>query len=303
MSETALIFNQVNGSFVDGWGIRTTIFLKGCPLRCKWCCNPEGQGFAPQLRYLEAHCSGCGNCLSACPAGAITLAEGKVVIDRSRCDNCGRCEQVCWQEALRITGQPQSAQEVFQSLLREKPFFDRSGGGLTIGGGEATCFPAFCLELIELCHGAGIPVAIDSCGYMAGRDSFRVLEAADLVLFDLKGMDPARHRANTGVDNAPILDTFRRLTELQKPVIVRLPVIPGHNDSPEELAAVTQLLSRSPNVARVDVLPYHTFGRVKYDELGMPYPMGDAAAPLSDGDVAGLVDQLTSAGLRVQIGG
>lgn len=303
MSETALIFNRVNGSFVDGWGIRTTIFLKGCPLRCAWCCNPEGQSFAPQLRYLREHCNGCGRCLPACPAGAISLAEGRAAVDWSRCDGCGKCVSACWQEALRPAGEPMTAREIFEDLLREKPYFDRSGGGLTIGGGEATCFPAFCLELIGLCHGAGIPVAVDSCGYLARPDSLRVLEEADLVLFDLKGMDPARHRANTGVSNAPILDTFRHLTGIGKPVIVRLPVIPGRNDSPEELDAAIALLSASPNVERVDVLPYHTFGRVKYDELGMPYPMGDGTPPLSEADVAPLVERLRAAGLRVQVGG
>ena len=117
MSETALIFNRVNGSFVDGWGIRTTIFLKGCPLRCAWCCNPEGQSFAPQLRYLREHCNGCGRCLPACPAGAISLAEGRAAVDWSRCDGCGKCVSACWQEALRPAGEPMTAREVFEDLL------------------------------------------------------------------------------------------------------------------------------------------------------------------------------------------
>lgn len=303
METKELIFNKVNGSFVDGYGIRTTIFLKGCPLRCRWCCNPEGQSFDQQLRFLADDCSGCGACISACPKKALRLENGKAVLDRSSCDLCGECTRVCWPGALRFAAQPASASEIFASLLREKPFFDHSGGGLTIGGGEASAFPDFCLELIGLCHENGIRVAIDTCGYTLSDRSLKALEAADLLLYDIKGIDEKKHIENTGVSNQKILENFHHMTRIGKPVIVRLPVIPGCNDQPQDQEKVMELLKSAPNVERVDIIPYHTFGSVKYKELGMTYPMPDDTKPLSDSDVKDYADALRAAGLNVQIGG
>lgn len=300
----APIFNIVNGSFVDGPGIRTTVFLKGCPLRCKWCCNPEGQAFPPQLRYLESHCrADCGGCISVCPKNAISLRDGKAVIDRTLCDDCGLCTESCWFGALRMYGELQSPEELMTRIRREKSFLLRSGGGLTIGGGEATCYPAFCRELIRLCHAEGIHVAVDSCGYLTAPESFLVLEEADMVLFDLKGMDSARHLEHTGVPNEPILDTFFRLRSIGKPVIVRLPLIPGLNDSTAELDALAQLLAESPNVERVDLMPYHEYGCSKYDELGMAYPLQGQIKPYSEEQTADLLAFFRSFGLNVQKGG
>lgn len=172
-----------------------------------------------------------------------------------------------------------------------------------IGGGEASAFPEFCLELIELCHREGISVAADSCGHTLRPAGVDVLKAADLILFDLKGMDPEKHRDNTGVSNETILENFRLLTRLGKPVIVRLPIIPGYTDSEGELEKLVALLAASPNVERVDVLPFHTYGRVKYDEFGMEYPLPDTLRPLADSDVAYVIDALTKAGLNAQVGG
>lgn len=298
------IFNIVNGSFVDGPGIRTTIFLKGCPLRCKWCCNPEGQAFLPQLRHLEAHClPECGNCIAACPKQAISRQEGKLVIDRGACDNCGACVDSCWYSALGMYGDWQTPEELMVRIRREKSFMLRSGGGLTVGGGEATCYPAFCREIIRLCHEEGIHVAIDSCGYMTAPESIKVLEEADMVLFDLKGMDSARHRENTGVPNEPILETFFHLREIGKPVIVRLPLIPGLNDSKAELEALARLLAESPNVERVDLMPYHEYGCSKYDELGMAYPLKGLVRPYPEEAVTGLLEFFRGFGINIQNGG
>lgn len=307
MEQTPLrapVFNLVNGSFVDGPGIRTTIFLKGCRLRCKWCCNPEGQSFQPEIRFLAAHCrSGCSDCVSACPEGAIRRDTGTLKIDRAKCIGCGRCETACFEDALRLFGTWYTPEDLMGRIRREKPYLTRSGGGVTIGGGEATCWSAFCRELIRLCHAEGIHTAIDSCGYPCTEETLSALDAADLVLFDLKGMDSARHQENTGAGNEEILRTFEHLRATNKPVIVRAPLVPGYNDSPEELAALGRLLRESPNVERVDLMPYHEYGVSKYEEIGLAYPLAGKVEPYSQDQVRQLLEFFRTYHPNVQIGG
>lgn len=307
MEQTPLrapVFNLVNGSFVDGPGIRTTIFLKGCRLRCKWCCNPEGQSFQLEMRFLAAHCrSGCSDCVSACPEGAIRRDTGTLKIDRAKCIGCGRCETACFEDALRLFGTWYTPEDLMGRIRREKPYLTRSGGGVTIGGGEATCWSAFCRELIRLCHAEGIHTAIDSCGYPCTEETLSALDAADLVLFDLKGMDSARHQENTGAGNEEILRTFEHLRATNKPVIVRAPLVPGYNDSPEELAALGRLLRESPNVERVDLMPYHEYGVSKYEEIGLAYPLAGKVEPYSQDQVRQLLEFFRTYHPNVQIGG
>lgn len=307
MEQTPLrapVFNLVNGSFVDGPGIRTTVFLKGCRLRCKWCCNPEGQSFQPEMRFLAAHCrSGCSDCVSACPEGAIRQDTGTLKIDRAKCIGCGRCETACFEDALRLFGKWYTPEDLMGRIRREKPYLTRSGGGVTIGGGEATCWSAFCRELIQLCHAEGIHTAIDSCGYPCTEEALAALDAADLVLFDLKGMDSARHQENTGAGNEEILRTFEHLRATNKPVIVRAPLVPGYNDSPEELAALGRLLRESPNVERVDLMPYHEYGVSKYEEIGLAYPLAGKVEPYSQDQVRQLLEFFRTYHPNVQIGG
>lgn len=307
MEQTPLrapVFNLVNGSFVDGPGIRTTIFLKGCRLRCKWCCNPEGQSFQPEIRFLAAHCRpGCSDCVSACPEGAIRRETGTLKIDRTKCIGCGRCETACFEDALRLFGKWYTPEDLMGRIRREKPYLIRSGGGVTIGGGEATCWSAFCRELIRLCHAEGIHTAIDSCGYPCTEETLAALDAADLVLFDLKGLNSARHQENTGAGNEEILRTFEHLRATNKPVIVRAPLVPGYNDSPEELAALGLLLRESPNVERVDLMPYHEYGVSKYEEIGLAYPLTGTVEPYSQDQVRQLLEFFRTYHPNVQIGG
>ena len=307
MEQTPLrapVFNLVNGSFVDGPGIRTTIFLKGCRLRCKWCCNPEGQSFQPEIRFLAAHCRpGCSDCVSACPEGAIRRETGTLKIDRTKCIGCGRCETACFEDALRLFGKWYTPEDLMSRIRREKPYLIRSGGGVTIGGGEATCWSAFCRELIRLCHAEGIHTAIDSCGYPCTEETLAALDAAVLVLFDLKGLNSARHQENTGAGNEEILRTFEHLRATNKPVIVRAPLVPGYNDSPEELAALGLLLRESPNVERVDLMPYHEYGVSKYEEIGLAYPLAGKVEPYSQDQVRQLLEFFRTYHPNVQIGG
>lgn len=188
-------------------------------------------------------------------------------------------------------------------IRREKPYLTRSGGGVTIGGGEATCWSAFCRELIRLCHAEGIHTAIDSCGYPCTEEALAALDAADLVLFDLKGMDSTRHQENTGAGNEEILRTFEHLRATNKPVIVRAPLVPGYNDSPEELAALGRLLRESPNVERVDLMPYHEYGVSKYEEIGLAYPLAGKVEPYSQDQVRQLLEFFRAYHPNVQIGG
>lgn len=300
-SSKGLIFNIVQGSFVDGYGIRTTIFLKGCPLRCIWCCNPEGQSFQSELAVTYDKCNGCGDCLDACPAHALSLDGGIIRVDRKKCTVCGRCVSACSYGVFSIFGTEYTVDEIFEIIRRDKPFYDASGGGLTIGGGEATCWPDFVLALIDLCRQAGIHTAIDTCGYVTSEKSMACLEAADLLLFDIKGLDPVRHEENTGKSNQVILNTLRHMNDINKPVIIRIPYIPGYNDDPEMVRREAELLSSLRCVERVDIIPKHEFGKTKYEQIGMEYTL--AAADVPEEKQQELLALFSSYGLNVQIGG
>ena len=297
---TALVFNITRGSFVDGWGIRTTIFLKGCPLRCRWCCNPESQNVRPELAVIPEDCTQCGLCKDICPA--LTLTEEGPSVDRSLCSSCGKCAELCVTNALTMYGKPYTVQEAFDALIRDKYYFERSGGGVTIGGGEATMSSAFTYALMKKLQAAGVHVAIDSCGFMSDADSLKILEEADLILFDLKGMDPEMHRLSTGRDNAPIHETLLHLGRLNKDIIIRLPLIPGVNSDDATLLQEAELISEAGSVRRIDVIPYHDFGRVKYTRLGRAYP-ADGTPFLTDEEKDHVVELLSRTGIPVQIGG
>lgn len=298
----ALIFNMVRGSFVDGFGIRTTIFLKGCPLRCRWCCNPEGQLFQPELKTDTEKCTGCGICLDKCPLGALTLSSGTICVDRKRCNGCGACTEVCAFGALEPFGRYWDSEEMFQTVARDKAFFDASGGGLTIGGGEATWHPDFVLELMEKCQSHGIHVAVDTCGYVNTEKGRLILMQADLLLFDIKGMNPVIHREGTGVDNGLIWENLRLRNKTGKPVIIRIPVIPGFSDDIEDLTSVAVALSKLSCIARVDLIPFHEFGKVKYQQLDKPYLMEGTPA-ISEERQEQLKSLFEFYGFEVQIGG
>ena len=304
MSKTELIFNIVRGSFVDGWGIRTTIFLKGCPLRCKWCCNPEGQCLTPELKIVRERCNGCGSCADVCPTGALSVKDGQIHCDRTVCDGCGVCLSACSSEALGLFGRPYTPSELFALICRDKPYYDASGGGLTIGGGEASLFPEFCSELMDLCHAKNIPVAIDTCGYTLRPESLRVLERADLLLYDIKGIRDDQHRADTGVSNAVIWDNLYHLANLGTPeIIIRIPVIPGHNDDTATLREIATRLSRLSSVKRVDLICYHQYGIIKYQQLDRIYPLEDTVQPIPAARQQSILELFRSYGLNAQLGG
>lgn len=297
---TGTVFHIIRGSFVDGWGIRTTIFLKGCPLRCIWCCNPESQLPARQLKLTPEDCTQCGLCVGICPA--LKLNEEGPSVDRTACNDCGKCADVCPTKALDMFGEVYTVERAFEILIRDRDYYARSGGGVTIGGGEATLQRRFTYELLKRLQAEGIHVAIDTCGYTNTPLALKILEEVDLILFDLKGMNAQRHFNDTGVSNAGIHRNLIHLGNLGKDIIIRLPLIPGHTDDNETLQQEAEFISSIGSVRRIDLIPYHEFGRIKYDQLGREYPM-KGTVPLSDERLREIEAIFTATGIPTQIGG
>ena len=303
METTGIVFNIAKGSYVDGHGIRTTVFLKGCPLRCLWCCNPEGQKTVPEPKISPTLCTCCGDCYEVCAERAIGFADGKITgVDRNLCTCCGECYHVCYTKAIDTFDTVYTVDEVFEIVNKDKDYYFASGGGLTIGGGEPTLQAAFTGELMKKCHDNGIHVALDTCGYTVSEEGRRLLEEADLLLFDIKGVDPEIHKNNTGVSNKIILANLKHLDEIGKDIIIRLPIIPGYTDQQENIRATVQLLSEMKCITRVDLMEYHQYGVVKYAQLGMDYRLDNSLA-LRSGLLEEIKEMLEDHGLKVQLGG
>ena len=255
----------------DGPGIRTTVFLKGCPLRCLWCSNPESQSFSPQMLFFSHLCTGCGACLSVCPSGAIGFEDGRSTLDREKCTDCGACAAVCPSKAREMSGRVMTVDEVLSVVAKDSLFYENSGGGVTFGGGEPTSGGQFFLDMAEAVLYEGWHVTVDTCGYCPEERFDKTLKVVDLLLFDCKHMDPEQHKALTGVDNALILRNMRAALESRRKVRIRMPLMPGLNDSDENLDAMATFL-RPYGKTEIDIMPCHAFGRNKYAALGKPLP-------------------------------
>jgi len=304
-NETGLIFHVIHGSFVDGYGIRTTVFLKGCPLRCVWCCNPEGQQLHAEIKLTASECDGCGRCVELCPADAIQIdsksEHNKVKLDRSLCTNCGKCIDVCFTGALGFFGESVTVDELFNTIKNDEQFYRSSGGGVSIGGGEPTLQPDFTHALLKKCRENYIHTAVDTCGYTLNDKGFRVLAEADLLLFDIKGMDLREHMKNTGVSNEPILKNLKKLNDMGKPIIIRMPIIPGFTDSSENVKVTAAFLSGLKSVERVDLIAYHEYGKVKYEQLGREYKLKRSS--ISEERINEIKSVFEGRGLNAQLGG
>ena len=256
------VFDIQRFSIYDGPGIRTAVFFKGCPLRCAWCHNPESQRPSPELLFYAHKCVGCGKCAALC-ANTHTPA----------CTGCGRCVSVCVHGAREISGYTVSARDALQTVLRDKAFYRTSGGGVTLTGGEPLCQPDFARELLRLCRENGVDTAMETCGYAPWETLEGLLPLLDHVYYDIKGIDPALHRRNTGVSNERILRNAERLKATGADVTFRMPYIPGFNDG--ELSAVKAFAGDFP----LQLMPYHATGEGKYAALGRAYPAAGTAAP------------------------
>lgn len=295
-----VLFNIQRYSLHDGPGIRTIPFFKGCPLACKWCSNPESQRPQPELIYKKSDCIRCGKCVDVCKQHALSPGN-PFFIDRERCIQCGECTQVCPTQALEMKGKRISVSEVMRELQKEENLFRRSGGGITLSGGEPLAQPVFARELLKACKEKGWHTAIETTGFTTKEVIEDVFPWIDLALTDIKAINPTLHEQNTGVNNSRILENLLRISFITK-VIVRIPVIPGVNDNEEEIRSIADFARLMSGVDTIHLLPYHTFGENKYTLLGRIYPMGNAKSH-SEEKMQNLKKIVEAMGFHCHIGG
>lgn len=261
----------------DGDGIRTTVFLKGCSLKCVWCHNPEGIDFEPELAFFKEKCVDCGECAEVCPTGAHSMKNGKHIFDRNLCVACGKCENSCFRDALKFYGREMTCDEVMAILLEDRAFYKSSGGGITISGGECLCQTEFCAELLEKCKREGLNTAVDTCGFVPRESLDKVIPFTDIFLYDIKAIDKDVHIKCTGRPNDQILENIKYLDSLGKQIEVRIPYVPEYNA--DEIEKMSKFLKKLKNVKRVKVLAFHNFASSKYEALGkentLPLKMPD----------------------------
>jgi pyruvate formate lyase activating enzyme len=296
------VFNTQRFSVHDGPGIRTTVFLKGCPLSCLWCHNPEGIAPGPELAFSPKRCIECGECVSVCPQGLPVPGEAPALGGLDSCLVCGACAETCPSQARQIAGVEMSVSEVIAEIVKDRVFFEESGGGVTFSGGEPLWQPDFLRQLLEASRAKGIHTAVDTCGLVPWDDLESVAAVTDLFLYDIKHMDDETHRRFTGVSNAQILSNLCRLGSLHRRIWVRVPVIPGVNDSPENLRAIGQLAASTEGVEKVCLLPYHPLGEDKLRRQGRQSNLENVGRP-TERQMQNLANVVKAAGIATGLGG
>jgi glycyl-radical enzyme activating protein len=278
-----MVFDIQRYSLHDGPGLRTLVFLKGCALRCVWCSNPESQHRTPDMLYDAARCTRCGACVRACPSGALLLSDdGAIMYDEALCDYCGACVGVCNQNARRLAGELMTDEHIVAAVVRDMPFYRRSGGGVTLGGGEPTQQAEFARAILCRLKARGVDTAVETCGQADPADFLSVTEQADHVLFDIKHAGSARHIELTGAGNELLLANLDGLLRRDVDVTVRYPLVPHRNDSEADLGALADLLRAMPRVPPVELVPYHRYGEHKYSLLRREYALAGTLPPVAD---------------------
>ena len=276
-AETGVIFDVKHFAVHDGPGIRATVFLKGCPLRCAWCHSPESQSPRPEIAFHPDQCIGCGACVEACRNGAQTMGPDKIL--RDLCTGCGKCAEACYSGALTLYGERASVGDILAEVGKDRLLYETSGGGVTLSGGEPAAQPRFASALLKALKEEGYHTALDTCGNVEWRTLERVLENVDLVLYDLKHMDPVPHENMTGSPNWLILSNLLKIAQLDMDLVIRVPVIPGFNDSRDDFRVMGKFLGEQGGIETVELLPYHNLGAPKYAALGREYALPHLQSP------------------------
>ena len=262
---SARIFEIKRFAVHDGDGIRTTVFFKGCPLKCVWCHNPEGIDFKPELAYYENKCINCGECIRVCPNNAHTIEKGVHIFNRKKCTGCGNCEEVCLGNALTLYGEEVTEDELLPKLLEDKEFYENSNGGVTLSGGECLMQSDFCAELLKKLKENGINTDVDTCGFVPQQAIDKVIPYTDVFLYDMKAYDEDIHIKCTGYSNKLILENIKYIDSCNKAIEVRIPYVPDYNSDQIEKIAV--FLKDLNNLTKVRILPYHNYAGSKYTSL------------------------------------
>lgn len=301
--EEGIIFDIKRYAIHDGPGIRTTVFLKGCPLECWWCHNPEGQKTEPELIFRESKClEGCTECLAACPKNALSKTGPIVVINRTKCELSKSCIETCPTGALEVAGKKMTVAEIMEAIEKDSVFYDDSKGGVTFSGGEPLMQPDFLGGLLDECAKRHIHTTVDTCGYASAEIFEKIRDKVGLFLYDLKVIDDKKHIETTGESNEIILKNLKELSEKGCAISIRIPVIPGINDSSSDIEEMVEFLNNLQEIEEIDLLPYHKIGSQKYGSLDMPDKMAETPA-LSDSTVARIKKQLEKHAFSVKIGG
>lgn len=293
------VFDIQRFSVHDGPGIRTTVFLKGCPLNCAWCHNPEGIRNLASLSFSEMDCAGCGQCADACPGNLHRVEQGRHTIDRSLCTQCGECARTCPGKALELVGKNMSANDVLDEIEKDVPFYEASGGGVTLSGGEPMAQPDFAHEVLRLCKTAGIHTVLETCGFCSRKQLEKILSLVDLFLFDVKETDPARHLEFTGVPPALITANLEFLCAHKANILLRCPIVPGLNDRNDHFDGLAELAGRYPVLTGIELMPFHKLGQGKQARFGLSEGKCANTEPPSDQTVADWVGYLRTKGVNV----
>ncbi|SMD02721.1 trans-4-hydroxy-L-proline dehydratase activase [Sporomusa malonica] len=299
--KTALIFNIQKFCVHDGPGIRTTVFFKGCPLKCQWCHNPESQNFSKQVLWTRERCTFCQRCEQACPQGAISVTQSSVLHHASRCLACEQCIDDCVNNAREIAGVEYTVSQLLSEIEKDRPFYDQSQGGVTLSGGEVMSQIEFAAELAQACKNRGITVAIDTCGYAPFSSFEKIMDSVDLFLYDIKLIDSSLHQRYTGADNKLILGNLKKLAQHKARINLRLPLIEGFNADDRNIRDIIDFVQDFQLVA-VNLLPYHEFGKTKYNKMDENY-QGEKLFPPSETRLNEIKTMFEQAEFNVRIGG
>ncbi|NYB75676.1 glycyl-radical enzyme activating protein [Sedimentibacter hydroxybenzoicus DSM 7310] len=298
---TVAIFNIQKFSIHDGPGIRTTVFLKGCPLKCLWCHNPESQEYEKQILYDAEKCVLCGTCVKVCPKNAIKIEGNILTTDMDKCDFCGLCEIYCIQEARQVVGKHYSVEEVLKEVLKDRIFYEKSGGGVTVSGGEPLMFIDFVEELFKKLKEENIHTAVDTSGAVNFESLERIAEYTDLFLYDIKLMDDEIHKKYIKASNKTILDNLKKLSKIHNNINIRLPIIEGVNADTDHIERIIDFI-KDLNIKKVNLLPYHDIAKHKYKKLDMDYEEENMSKP-SEEKMQRFMSMFESKGYEVKIGG